>query len=174
MTRARRRLAPLLVVVLIAVALPVVFVACSTTTWLPDSSGLVYVDPKGDVILHRVKGKQRKKITRVEPPSGDAALSPDGKTIVVCRFKTVKKEFRGQFEFYDLKGKKLESSPPMHLPVKSSPTNFARTEMSSDNRHVLTSGGDSIVMWDTAGQELQKFHPFAEVNVDGGGIDQFV
>jgi hypothetical protein len=96
---------------------------CVPTTWLPDSSGFVYVKPikgkgpsapatGGQLVHYDLQNKAgRVVVADIGPGTIWPAVSPDGKRIAVARFKgEASKATTVQIVLYDLQGKQLEES----------------------------------------------------------------
>jgi WD40-like Beta Propeller Repeat len=109
----------LIAVFLFALALP----GCVPTTWLPDSSGFIYVKPikgtqpsaraTGGPLVHYDLEKKagRVVVADIGPGTIWPAISPDGKSIAVARFKgELGKGTTVQIVLYDLQGKLLKES----------------------------------------------------------------
>jgi WD40-like Beta Propeller Repeat len=109
----------ILLSLLLALALP----GCIPTTWLPDSSGFIYVKPikgkepfaptTGGQLVHYDLQKKAGRVLVADIGRGTMwpALSPDGKRIAVSRFKGEAGQAKTvQIAFYDLAGKLLKES----------------------------------------------------------------
>ena len=153
-----RRKSPALLTVMLLVAVPLVFLACSVATWLPDSSGIVYIDGKGAVVLYDIKKAKRKEIAKIDILSGAATAAPDGKSIAVAKMRMVNKQVMLTVEHYDLKGKQTHTSREFALPIQDEQQMMGATiEMSSDNRHTVTfvEGAMSAVVYDLKEKKFQ-------------------
>jgi hypothetical protein len=143
---------PSLGVLLLAMALP----GCVPTTWLPDSSGFVYVKPiKGKGPRAQVTGGQkvhfdlRSKAGRVVvadigPGTIWPAISPDGQRIAVARFKgELGEATTGQIVLYDLQGKQLDESKEFVW----APADPKRFEAPSGTMLFWSPQNDMLVVW---------------------------
>jgi hypothetical protein len=102
---------------------------CVPVTWLPDSSGFVYVNPtqgknpgdKGSGQLVHFDLKKNSGRVLVNDIGGDTAwpaVSPDGKRIAVARFQgDAKKVKTVQVIVYDFDGKQVQQSKAMSWPA---------------------------------------------------------
>ncbi len=122
----RRTFATLSARLTIPLAFALALSGCVPTTWLPDSSGFIYVKPiKGKEANARATGGElihydiAKKFGRVVVPDiGPGtlwpAISPDGKRIAVARFKGAPGQpTTVQLVFWDFQGKPLGKSKEM-------------------------------------------------------------
>ena len=157
-----RRSAPVMLTVLLLIAIPLVFVACSVATWLPDSSGFVFINGKGAVTLYDLKSKKEKLITQTKILGAATTLSPDGKKIVVAKLDPQKNGKTGklQIEIYDTKGKRIHAAEPFEIVVqeKAQMLSGSHTEMSSDNRHIVVfvPSSMSAVIYDIKEKKFQS------------------
>jgi dipeptidyl aminopeptidase/acylaminoacyl peptidase len=151
-------------VLLFALALP----GCIPTTWLPDSSGFIYVKPiKGTQPNARATGGllvhydlQRKSgrvvVADIGPGTIWPAISPDGKSIAVARFKgEAGKATTVQIVLYDLQGKLLKESKELDW----APAELKSFVLTSDARLFWSPKNDMLVVADnkfTGLYDLQK------------------
>lgn len=157
-----RRSAPVVITILLLIAIPLVFVACSVATWLPDSSGFVYINGKGEVTLYDLKSKKQTPVAKTKILGAAASLSPDGKKVVVAKLEPQKNGKSGslQIEIYDIKGKRLHAAKPFQVVVdeRSPMLSGSHVEMSSDNRHIVVfvTSSMSAVIYDMKEEKFQS------------------
>lgn len=124
--RLRCQSSLLAVVALVALGLP----ACVPTTWLPDSSGFVYINPvkgknHGDrptaQLVHFDINKKESRVVVADlgVDGGWPAVSPDGKQIAIARIEGQPQEARTvQIVIYDFDGKKVKESEALPWTAK--------------------------------------------------------
>jgi hypothetical protein len=86
-----------------------------TTSWLPDSSGVVYTAGKDFnqlAVYDFKKGEQRVLVADTGAPTLAPAVSPDGKRVAVAKLivEPKQKQTRLQVVIYDLQGKEVRRS----------------------------------------------------------------
>ncbi|HYV39112.1 MAG TPA: hypothetical protein VE988_25725 [Gemmataceae bacterium] len=121
MLTMQRKLRSLFVMLTFAVA-ALVLPGCVPTTWLPDSSGFVYVrptkaknagdPPSGELLHYDLKTKTARVVVKyIGQGTMWPAVSGDGKRIAVSKFKVGNDKAKSvQFVIYDMQGKQVKQS----------------------------------------------------------------
>jgi hypothetical protein len=109
--RLKRKLLACLLPVGLALALPLLFVCCSSQ-WLRDSSGFIYIANGRDVIWHDLQRNEGRRLTSGEQLQIVACLLPDGKGVAVARFQARQDETEIAVTTYDRNGVEKHASKP--------------------------------------------------------------
>jgi hypothetical protein len=166
---------------------------CIPVTWLPDSSGFVYVKrhpAKGPKDLPAIqllhfdlkKNTSRVVVDRVVSNTNWPAVSPDGKRLAVARFaRGVKEGWTVQVVIYDLGGKQLHESKRFEWPADGTLTQNSDSPSflfwsPKDDRVVVTSmmatgiyNVGTAAMETTIEQSAPLIHGGTPIRPDGKG-----
>lgn len=110
-----RKVVSLVGMLLVAVAIPVLFVRC-TPQWTSDSMGFVYVSGSRDIVWFDYESGQTTHLAKAPALYATSGVWPTGDRVVVGTFETGKATVF-KLKVYDLKGKLVHESPTHEIRV---------------------------------------------------------
>lgn len=174
MKRRLRRIAAVVVPILIAVALPILFSRC-TPQWLPDSSGFIYIATTGEVKAYDLKTGKSRQLTKLKFPVAGLAVWPSGDRVCVARFRQGDKAAM-QIATYDLRGNEKHVSPWHPLKEGTTKEGFYMVDshVSPDGKHVVTfvPSLQTAIIYDVERRTFRNVKNAASLSLLGGAIGE--